>query len=519
MATRVGQVLEQKYRLIRLIGEGGMGEVYEAEHTVLGRRVAIKFLHPDLASNEQALQRFFQEAKIAGNLGHPNICEVTDVGTAEDGAPYMIMPYLEGRSLRDVLDEGMLALPRVVDIMAQVLSGLAKAHDAGIVHRDLKPANIFLTRVGDRTDFVKLLDFGISKVVRQDDVGSGLTVTGTIMGTPYYMAPEQARGQRDLDARADIYSAGVVLFEMLTGRVPFVGENYNEVIIKIVTEDPPPVTTICNAVPLELEEVVSKAMAADREARFQSAREFRSALLDAARKVGVLGVPPGGEEWSDAYSLPGKPVPALSQSLLTDSESTKPNELSTSMETVLGVPRPRKKWLAAVAAVLLAGGLGAGLFMWRPWAASSRSGSAPRGDDTAAATPGGADSGAPIARVGRADAGVSARQGSGNRAETVKVTVKVTPRNAKAVVRVGGRVLNGDTVTLPRGNEPVPLVVEAPGFETVREQVIPSSDSVLEIELSRVRHARKGRRSRGGRRARGVIRGRNKTAVVTDYGE
>ncbi len=520
MTTRVGQVLEQKYKLIRLIGEGGMGEVYEAEHTVLGRRVAIKFLHPDLAGNEQLLQRFFQEAKIAGNLGHPNICEVTDVGTADDGAPYMIMPYLEGRSLREVLDEGMLALPRVVDIMAQVLSGLAKAHDAGIVHRDLKPANIFLTRVGDRTDFVKLLDFGISKVVRQGEVGSGLTVTGTIMGTPYYMAPEQARGQRDLDGRADIYSAGVVLFEMLTGRVPFVGENYNEIIIKIVTEEPPPVTTISNAVPLELEEVVSKAMAAEREERFQSAREFRAALLAAARRVGVLGVPPGGEEWSDAYSLPGRPSVALSQSLLTESESTRPNELGSTVETVLGIPRRRKGWLVAVVALLLAaGGLVAGLLLWHPWKSRPQAGSPSGPAESVAQVSTGSDAGGSPGKAERPDAGMAAGRQPARHPKTVRLTVVVRPREAKATIRVGGRTVRGNTVVLPWGKDAIPIVVRAPGYEEVRTEIRPTADITQEVQLTAVRRTRRGRRGRGGRRARGVIHGRNKTSVVTQYGE
>ncbi len=192
--SKLGLVLKGKYEISRLIGEGGMGAVYEAHHKLIGRKVAIKFLHAEYATNPQAIQRFIQEAQIAGSLGHENICEVTDIGRTDDGAPYMLMPMLEGQSLGDAMndEEGLLSTKRVSDIAYQALTGLQRAHDAGIVHRDLKPDNIFLTRMGDREDFVKILDFGISKIVSgtMPGVSGGLTTTGMVLGTPYYMAPE-----------------------------------------------------------------------------------------------------------------------------------------------------------------------------------------------------------------------------------------------------------------------------------------------------------------------------------------
>ncbi len=520
--SREGQVLERKYRLERLLGEGGMGQVYEAVHEVLGRRVAIKFLLPELADNEQVLARFFQEAKIAGSLGHPNICEVTDVGTAEDGAPYMIMPLLQGHSMREEIDQGLMSLDRIVHVMAQVLSALQRAHDAGIVHRDLKPANVFLVKDEDGRDRVKLLDFGISKVVSGQDgsVKSGLTVTGMVLGTPYYMAPEQARGQRDIDHRADIYSAGAMLFELLTGRVPFEGDNYNEVIVKIVTQVAPTVTQITGRVPPELESVVARSLDPDREKRFQTARDFRTALLAAAQASGLLGVPREGEDWSDVYSLPaGSPPPRRASTKVGSPLATRP-----------GVAQPGGSRTGMIVGAVVGGiamlAVAAALLLWHPWSRNGKR--AERDPGTRVASRGGAPGSRPAGDGGLvrkdAQAARTARDAQvvhkpRKPQKKVKLTLEVFPKGAK--VTLNGKPVTDSRIELPRSNEPMVLRLEAKGYVSTTRTVIPSMDTKIKIRLKskRGRHvSRAGARNRArGGRGKGEIKGRNETNVETSY--
>jgi serine/threonine-protein kinase len=272
-----GTILGGRYRIDELIGQGGMGAVYASTHVELGRKVAVKTLHPQFVSDENASQRFRQEAQMAASIGHDNICEVIDVGTADDGSGYLVMPLLSGSSLAELLQEERIPVQRLVDIICQTLSALQAAHDAHIVHRDLKPDNIFVTKFGDRNDFVKLLDFGISKIMDQESV-SKLTRTGMVVGTPCYMSPEQAKGARDLDYRVDIYAIGVILYEALTGRCPFEGETYNEIIFKIVAEPFPTPASLNPVIPKNLENIVLKAMSRDVSSRYESASSMRDEL-------------------------------------------------------------------------------------------------------------------------------------------------------------------------------------------------------------------------------------------------
>ena len=277
-----GTVLDGKYRVDKQIGAGGMGAVFLATHTTIGRKVAIKTLHAEYTTDEQVVARFHREAQLAGSIGHDNICEVTDVGKLEDGSPYLVMPLLIGQGLSDVMASGDgLSLKRVVDMSCQTLSALAAAHDNGIVHRDLKPDNIFITSMGDREDFVKLLDFGISKIIEQDEV-TQLTMTGAVLGTPFYMAPEQAKGEKSLDRRVDIYAMGVILYEALTGTRPFVGDSYNEIMFKIIAEPFTPPSAINPSIPPSIEKVIFKAMDRDPDRRFATADDMRLALVAAA---------------------------------------------------------------------------------------------------------------------------------------------------------------------------------------------------------------------------------------------
>jgi serine/threonine-protein kinase len=288
---RIGVILDGKYELVRLIGEGGMGAVYEATHKLIGRRLAVKFLHASYAGNEEVITRFQREAQAAAQIGHENIIEVTDMGTAPDGAPYLVMEYLEGSDVKGAIEkEGRLSPKRTAHVLVQALSALQAAHAVGIIHRDLKPENIFLTSKGVNPDYVKLLDFGISKFRTFDSEGvKGLTQTGTVLGTPHYMSPEQARGEQSLTPQSDIYAMGVIMYQMLTGQIPFDAANYNALLIKILTEDPIPVEELNPELPSALVEIVKKAMARDLADRFTTCDELRERLLQFAPSTTEIG--------------------------------------------------------------------------------------------------------------------------------------------------------------------------------------------------------------------------------------
>jgi serine/threonine protein kinase len=280
----VGQTIDGKYKVRGVIGEGGMGAVFEAEHIAIGRIVAMKVLHPAQATKKVAVKRFHQEARAAGGIGHPNICEVFDFGTLSDGSPYLVMERLKGETLAArIATEGGLPFIDVIETVMQVLSGLSAAHERGILHRDIKPENVFLAERPGYPTIAKLLDFGVSKFVSGAPAGdwddeTDLTKTGMVMGTPYYMSPEQARGDRNLDGRVDLYACGVLLYEALTGQRPFVAKNYNSLLVLILQGNAKPPRALRASIPVDLERVVQKAMARNREDRFQIAAEFLQAL-------------------------------------------------------------------------------------------------------------------------------------------------------------------------------------------------------------------------------------------------
>ncbi len=275
-SARVGTVVD-KYTLMRVLGRGGMGAVYEARHATLSRRFAIKFLLPQLATNREILRRFENEAKAAGGLEHPNLAAVTDFGRADDGAPYIVMEFLEGEDCAKLLRrQERIAVGRAANIIAQACRGLAIAHRASIVHRDLKPENLFVTDAGDGSDLVKVLDFGIAKLRIAD--ASVITGTGATFGTAYYMSPEQARGAGDVDPRTDVWSLGVVLYELLAGRKPFVGEQFLEVIHQILSFEPPPLATLRPDLPPKLVAVIEHAMRKDAAERLPSVTALGEAL-------------------------------------------------------------------------------------------------------------------------------------------------------------------------------------------------------------------------------------------------
>lgn len=287
MDLEVDQILDGKYRIVRLIGRGGMGAVYEGMHTFIDRRVAIKVLLP--TQDATAGVRFEQEARAAGRIGNDHILEVFDIGTQPDGSKYMVTEFLDGEPLASRIERsGRLSEAEVVPIALQLLSGLAAAHRAGVIHRDLKPDNVFLLREkAGHPDFVKIIDFGISKFSQLDSDGLSMTKTGMLVGTPYYMSPEQARGKGGIDARADIYAVGVMLYECLSGRVPFEAESFNDLLFKVVLENPLPLTDLVPGLDAEFAALAMRGMAREPNDRFQTADEFHAAIAAWAESRGV----------------------------------------------------------------------------------------------------------------------------------------------------------------------------------------------------------------------------------------
>jgi serine/threonine-protein kinase len=312
----VGKTLDAKYTVRRVLGEGGMGTVFEAEHLAIGRLVAIKVLHPHQARKENSVKRFHQEARAAAVIGHPNICEVYDIGALEDGTPYLVMEKLVGETLADrIAKEEWLPLADVIDVLIQVLSALVVAHEKRIVHRDIKPENVFLTRRTGCSPLVKVLDFGVSKTTAahvEDEASAAgeenvdLTRIGMVMGTPHYMSPEQARGERDLDGRVDLYACGVILYEALTGRRPFNAPNYESLLVQILSANPHPVSELRPGLPIGFNDVIEKAMARNRSDRFANAASFQRELLFWRAALGgtsaALLDPVGDSSPSDAKS-------------------------------------------------------------------------------------------------------------------------------------------------------------------------------------------------------------------------
>jgi len=293
----ISQLVAERYRIIRKLGEGGMGAVYLAEHVVIEKKFALKVLAPELARRSDLVARFLQEARSASRIGHENVIDISDFGQSPDGLVYIAMEFLDGKDLGEMVRiAGAMDWPSARGIVMQICRALRAAHDKGIVHRDMKPENIFLIQREGQPHFVKILDFGIAKVMGLDPNGPRLTRTGMIFGTPEYMAPEQAEG-KDTDHRADIYAVGCIIYHLITGQTPFVAESFMTMLTKHLMEDPvpPSVRRPDLVVTPEMDALVLKALEKDRDKRWQSMAELLEAVAVCPGPPADAPKPPTGQ--------------------------------------------------------------------------------------------------------------------------------------------------------------------------------------------------------------------------------
>jgi eukaryotic-like serine/threonine-protein kinase len=502
------------YKVLAQIGEGGMGAVYLAEHPLIGKKVAIKVLHAELSRVQDAVSRFFTEARAVNAIGHENIIDIADFGSMPEGETYFIMELLEGDTLAQRLRKGgTMTVPVAMEIIGQVCSALSAAHAHGIIHRDLKPDNIFLVRRGGRDTFVKVLDFGIAKLI-VDTPGSAKTRTGVVIGTPHYMSPEQCTGKGVIDARSDIYSVGLIIYEMLTGRLPFDAESFAELLVAHLTQAPTPPRALNYSIPEEVQTVILKCLEKDRDKRYPNVDALAEALAQAVPNAkttfrpGPIGATsaaptlaataataigmPMVTGMSPAPSTPTAQAPAAAPMTAPMAASVQQTTLSASVgqvqvPTTSGLaPAPAaRKSIVPLAAAAAGGGLAivfAVMFFMRgssaPPAAPALS-PAPVAASTPTPAPAAA---APTPAPAAAPAPAKT---------TVSVVVESTPKGA-GIYRVSDNVLLGQTpatLDLPRGSTPVALELRLDGYKSTPAPVTPDRNVELSVVLPREQEA------------------------------
>lgn len=378
-AIEPGMVLGGKFRIERVLGRGGMGVVVAAHHVQLDERVALKFLLPDALGNADAVARFAREARAAVKIKSEHVARVTDVGTLDNGSPYMVMEYLHGTDLGDlVATEGVLSISDAVEFVLQACEAIAEAHAIGIVHRDLKPANLFLTKRADGSACIKVLDFGISKLTVGSDSEMGMTKTATMMGSPLYMSPEQMASSRDVDARTDIWAIGAIVHELVAGSVPFMAATMPQLCTKILQEPPVRLSEVRADVPLGLEAVVLRCLQKKPNDRYPTVAELATDLLPYAPRAGRVSV----ERITKVMSAAGLTDATLAMS---PSEAPVPVVAAGITQQAWGQSQATKRSGSrrlALGAALAVGGIAVGVL-----ALSSRTSSGPSPDVAPASAP------------------------------------------------------------------------------------------------------------------------------------
>ncbi len=473
------------YRAVSLLGEGGMGAVYLAEHPGIGRRVAVKVLHKNYIRDESLLTRFLNEARAANAIRHPNIIEILDSGTIADGTPFLVMELLEGESLGTRLRRvGALEIPTAVEFAYQTASALGAAHKKGIVHRDLKPDNLFVIPDPHEPDRerIKVLDFGIAKLQQGNAGDSVKTRTGTLMGTPIYMSPEQCRGTRTVDHRSDIYSLGIIFFEMLCGQPPFVSEGFGELVNMHLNVAAPAPSSQRPDVPSSIDAVVLKMLAKNPDDRFADMAQVQIALKASGGSMFVVrGSVPSSPD------LGGKTPAPMAKATSPSNPKLRETTFSTGVGEQLGVPAGSRKGKAALIVVGAAvAAIAAGVFIFRdgekvgvrnveaepskltPPSVATATTKVAIAAPAAPATPAPAVVAHPVAAAPR------------------KVTIRLEsdPSGATVVDDAGGGVLGTTPLVLtrPRGGT-LNLHMEKDGFAPNPHRVSLDDDSTLELTL------------------------------------
>ena len=526
------------YRILNKIGTGGMGAVYLAEHPLIGKRVALKVIHRELAGNRDVVSRFFQEARAVNQIGNEHIVEIHDFGVTPGGDHFFIMEYLEGETLAAILArENTLGIMRSLHVGAQMAAALEAAHVAGILHRDLKPDNIMLmSRLGDQ-DFVKVLDFGLAKMFSGADAVK--TAAGVLLGTPQYMSPEACESKGDVDHRTDIYALGVLLFQMMTGSLPFDGESMGEVLVKQVTALPPAPRGLNPAIPPSVEQILLRCLAKRVDARFATMAQLRQALLDPeaylqgsppiapASSVSPSGVRRAGGDSRAMLPPHGSPpnpsppgsAPALmigdrDPRLLAARATTGmpalappqvPNMNTMRIATPVGYSSrpPRRVWPIVFAFALLLGvGGGVAVTRMRPArgpgraAAVSVEAAAARGAGSASAGSGthrepaapavGSAAGDPPAVAGASAAAIPEPTAGTAGPRSVHLSIDSVPAGA-SVTGPAGELLGTTPLKIewPVSAEPVTFVLALRGYKTKQNHVVVDGNTTLHLELER----------------------------------
>jgi len=446
MLIEKGTVLSQRYELLSYLGKGGMSEVWQARHIHLDKMVAVKLLHKDLTERKEFLARFKQEAQISSKLNHPNICGVSDFGFTEDEIPFIVMEYLEGESLASVLKRtDRLPIGSSLSIIRQAVSGLKAAHRIGVVHRDIKPGNIFITKEKSGARVVKVLDFGISKMLVGKKGDLGLTTTGTLLGTAFYLSPEQIMESRGVDQRTDLYAAGTVFYKLVTGKVPFMGENFGEVAVKVVNDPLVDPRQLVEGLPSKVSRIIRKAMEKDPRARYQDADEM---LVDIDRAF----------EDHQGDTIDALYKPGLENLILKPSEYSPSRYGRTFRIAAIGT----SLMLLLGAAALFA------FFFMNGTAWNARGPSLP--SKTVAAAP------APDVSL--------IEPAAANEPETVKIRPRNMPSGT--TFRIGEEELTGDLLEVEKSTSPLDIVASAEGFQIKVIKIVPVSDMEIDAALEPV---------------------------------
>ena len=479
-----GQILDGRYRIQKLLGRGGMGSVYLAEHISIEKKVAVKFLRAEFVEKPDILKRFHREAKTAVSIRHRNIIDVSDMGISEANEPYIVMEYLEGESLAAMIKRtGPISLSAACAVMEPVLSALLAAHEKGVIHRDLKPENIFLAYEEAQTPLVKIIDFGISKLTSSEH--SNVTMTGMMIGTPAYMSPEQIRGKREVDHRCDIWAMGVVLYEMLTGRLPFTGDNSVSLLAAVMTDDPTPPKISYEDFPAEAEPLLMKVLSKNPENRPQSAAEFLDelkALSEYSERVeqlnrysydlisrGVAGGSLGSSisEKSDAEAVAeilAQIAPQATPSNWTESDVTMVDSSWKGRGRAVGISLTVAVFIGVVVVI---------------FAVQSH-----QDQDTETATPSTIPvATAPAAALTPVPGDISDGTADSKQTETVRIEIQRAPKKSR--IFYGDREYKSHTLSIPKSGKATLLKVSAPGYDDFEATVVPNRNLIIVANLTR----------------------------------